>query len=151
MTVMAPITAVLESLNNLSSSTIEPEVSFDNPIEIMNQDFDFRHDDTSNHERSITHVRLFGPLIKNSVMKKTLLPPAMPLTFPSAIHHGNAPSFVGGGVPIGLPSSLPYSNTSHGTPYAPRVRGKDLKNERFVDALVAILLLAQQQKRGGVL
>ena len=47
MTVMAPITAVLESLNNLSSSTIEPEVSFENPIEIidiMNQDFDFRHD-----------------------------------------------------------------------------------------------------------
>ena len=35
MTVMAPITAVLESLNNLSSSTIEPEVSFDNPIEII--------------------------------------------------------------------------------------------------------------------
>lgn len=35
MTVMAPITAVLESLNNLSSSTIESEVSFDNPIEII--------------------------------------------------------------------------------------------------------------------
>ena len=56
-----------------------------------------------------------------------------------------------GGVPIGLPSSLPYSNTSHGTPYAPRVRGKTYENERFVDAVVAILLLAQQQKRDGVL